>query len=393
MPEPRHPTSKLLVVDDRKENLIALSALLQDEGYELIEALSGQEALQLAHHHDFMAILMDVQMPDLDGFQTASLLRQNLRHRNTPVIFVTAIHRSEENEERGYLAGAIDYLFKPINANILKAKLSVFSELQKQRFEIERQSQSLKEKAVKEKENQLLKESLRARDQFLSMASHELKTPITPLTLQMQAFLQMVQEGTFSQAEPERLQRMLETSYSQVVRLSKTIDDLIAVSRFSTGHLELRLKKVNLNDLIRRILDAFAIQLKEVGCNYTVDQRNKVVGFWDPDRIEQVFINLLSNSMKYASGKPIHIQVDQIKDKARILVIDNGIGIAREDQERIFHRFERAVSPEFYGGLGLGLYISCEIVRLHKGSIHVESELGKGATFIVELPLQDMDPS
>ena len=380
-------TGPILLVDDRRENLLALSTVLRDEGYELVEALSGQEAISHAEKRDFVAILMDVQMPILDGFQTAQILRRNGRHKNTPILFVTAIHRTEDYEQRGYSVGAVDYIFKPINTNILKAKLSIFSELFKQKYEIQKQAIIINEKAVEEKENELLKQSLRARDQFLSMASHELKTPITPLNLQLQAFLEMIDEGTFTKTDPVRLRRMLETSYSQVERLSKTIDNLLDVSRFTTGQMVLQKERVDLSALAEKVLNSFAAQMKEVGCEFTLETEPDVVGYWDPFRIEQIFINLLSNSMKYGAGKPVLVRVRKRDNKAEMQVIDNGIGIAPEDQDRIFNRFERAVSPEFYGGLGLGLFISCEIVRLHHGSIGVQSNLGSGAKFTVKLPI------
>ena len=129
----------VLLVDDRRENLLALSAVLRDEGYELVEALSGQEAIAHAEKRDFVAILLDVQMPILDWFQTAQILRKNGRHKNTPILFVTAIHRTEDYEQKGYSVGAVDYIFKPINTNILKAKLSLFADLYKQKYEIQKQ--------------------------------------------------------------------------------------------------------------------------------------------------------------------------------------------------------------------------------------------------------------
>ena len=263
----------------------------------------------------------------------------------------------------------------------------VFSQLYRQRFEIQHQAALINEKAVEEKENELLKQSLIARDQFLSMASHELKTPITPLNLQVQAFLELVNDGNYLKADPERLKRMLLTSLQQVERLSKTIDNLLDVSRFSTGQMVLHREEMNLSKMAERVLESFAAQLKSIGCEYSLEAEPDVIGFWDSFRIEQIFINLLSNSMKYGPGKPIQIRVLKRNGKAEFQVIDNGIGVAHEDHDRIFNRFERAVSPEFYGGLGLGLYISCEIVRLHFGSIGVQSELGSGAKFTVKLPL------
>lgn len=379
---------KLLLVDDKQENLLALTAVLRDQGYELYEALSGYEALSLAQDHEFIAILLDVQMPVMNGFETAQLIRKREKNVTTPIIFVTAIHRTEAYEQKGYDVGAVDYLFKPVNTEILKAKIAIFSQLYNQKLEIQKQSALLHEKSVKEKENEFLKESLKARDQFLSMAAHELKTPITPLNLQMQTFLKLINDGKFKDIDPTRMERMLRTSYSQVDRLSKMIDALLDVSRFTTGQMQVNFETVQLGELVKRVLQSFEEQLKTVACEAHLEIQSEVSGQWDSFRIEQVFMNLLSNAMKYGAGKPIEISVGEDQGQAVLKVRDHGIGIAKEDQARIFRRFERAVLPEFYGGLGLGLYIAWEIAQLHHGSLSVESEPGRGATFILKLPLQ-----
>lgn len=378
---------KILMVDDRKENLLALTAVLKEEGYHLVEANSGREAIEQAVLHDFAAILLDVQMPEIDGFETAQLIRGVSRAKSTPIIFVTAIHLTEAHAAKGYNVGAIDYLFKPINPEVLKAKVSILADLYQKNLEIRLQNQRLQDQALYEKEKSGLEEAIQARDEFLSMASHELKTPITPLNLQMQYFIKMVKDKTLKKVDDDKLEDMLVTAYSQVERLSETIDKLLDVSRFTTGKVEMKLEVVNLTELVKKALESFEIQLNAVNCKYSLRAPDEVIGMWDAFRIEQVFINLLSNSMKYGAGKPIEIEIEQDSENAILRVRDFGIGIAEEDQTRIFNRFEKASSPQNYGGLGLGLYIACEIVRHHHGSIHVDSELGKGATFTVKLPL------
>lgn len=379
---------KLLLVDDREENLLALTTVLKEEGFDLIEATSGAEALIHVHNHDFAAILMDVQMPGMDGFQTAELIRKTERSKTTPIIFVTAIHQSEAHARKGYNVGGIDYLFKPIDTNILKAKLSILGELHKKNIEVQIHNQRLHAQSLKDTENKLLKLQLQARDEFLAMASHELKTPITPLNLQLQVFLRMLDNGTLGAVDKEILHRMLSTAYNQVQRLSETIDKLLDVSRFTSGKVEMSYTEVNLCDLVRKVMSAFAIQMKAVDCEFRVMTPGQVIGHWDSFRIEQVLINLISNAMKYGAGKPIEVEVTSNDEEAELIVRDQGIGISKEDQTRIFNRFERASSPTNYGGLGLGLYISCEIVKNHKGHISVDSELGQGATFTVKLPLK-----
>jgi signal transduction histidine kinase len=205
--------------------------------------------------------------------------------------------------------------------------------------------------------------------------------------LQMQIFLRMMEDGSFKTADVSRLQRMVQTSYQQVERLAKTIDNLLDVSRFTAGQMQLNCEKIDLGELIGRVLRNFEAQFTALGCECLCEIKNEVHGYWDPFRIEQIVINLISNAMKYGAGKPIKITVQGKDGYAQFQVRDHGIGIDPGDQERIFRRFERAVSSDFYNGMGLGLFIAHEIVRMHQGSIHVDSSPGHGATFSVSLPL------
>ncbi len=377
---------KILLVDDRSENILALTATLSGEGYDLHMASSGKEAFEKTILHEFAAILMDVQMPELNGFETARLIRSLNHAKSTPIIFVTAIHQSEAYAHLGYEVGAIDYLFKPIDTGILKAKLSILAELFKRNYELQYYNQKRQDEAVRDAENKMLKSQVQARDEFLAMASHELKTPITPLNLQMQSFLKMVRTRTLKQIDDERLERMLSTAYHQVERLAETIDKLLDVSRFTAGKVAMNFEKVNLCELVKETVNSFEIQLNKLGCACKISAPDQVMIVCDLFRIEQVLINLLSNAMKYGPGKPVEIQISADEEWAELRIKDHGIGIAPEDHKRIFQRFERATPPTNYGGLGLGLYITCEIIKQHQGSIHIESSLGSGATFIVRIP-------
>jgi signal transduction histidine kinase len=370
---------RILVVDDLEANLTAMQAVLSDCGYEVVEATSGEQALVLARDIHFAVILLDVQMPGLDGFETATRLRQLELSSATPIIFVTAIHRSDAYEAHGYIAGAVDFLFKPLNTAILQSKVAVFAELY-------RKTEQLRLAALREQENKLLKEALANRDEFLSVVSHELKTPITPLALQVQSFIQMLNEDRLASADPQRMLRMLTNSQNQINRLSRLVDDLIEVSRVKMGKLELSREEINLTDLVQNTLVSFEDELKRQGCEASLSAPGEVRGSWDPFRLEQVLINLLTNAAKYGAGREVELSLTESDGKAEISVRDHGIGINGTDQSRIFDRFERAVSSKNYGGLGIGLYLSRQIVELHGGRIWVESQPGMGSRFRVELP-------
>ena len=232
-----------------------------------------------------------------------------------------------------------------------------------------------------------LQEAVRLRDEFLSVASHELKTPLTPLSLRLQGLERSIQ------AEPgspmaARLGKEVEVMRRQVKRLSDLVSDLLDVSRISTGRMKLLIEEVDLSEVAREVVGRFVPQAQRAGCELVLHAEGPVTGQWDRLRLEQVLTNLLSNSLKYGPGKPIHIRVEQEEDRARLVVRDEGIGIQPEAMGRIFNRFERAVSARHYGGLGLGLYVTRQIITAMSGTVSAESTPDQGATFTVELPLQ-----
>jgi signal transduction histidine kinase/CheY-like chemotaxis protein len=227
------------------------------------------------------------------------------------------------------------------------------------------------------------REAIQARDEFLSVASHELNTPLATLTLQLDEILLRAQHS-----ERELPDRGVVLARRQVERLSRLVSNLLDVSRISSEQIQLRIAEVDLAATTREVLDQFAAELARAGCTIEVEASQPVVGLWDPLRIEQVIANLVSNACKYGAGKPIRVTVQGESRLARLSVRDHGIGIAPADRERIFERFERATSARHYGGLGLGLYITRQVVEAHGGTIQVASHAGAGSTFSVELPLQ-----
>ncbi|HEX6766047.1 MAG TPA: PAS domain-containing sensor histidine kinase, partial [Polyangiaceae bacterium] len=223
------------------------------------------------------------------------------------------------------------------------------------------------------------KQAIRARDEFLSIASHELRTPLTALKLRLQALL-------YAKGLDEKLERKLESATRQTQRLERLIDNLLDISRITTGHLELEPEDIELAELAHDVVERLREEAAASGAHIQFEAASSAGGRWDRLRIEQVVTNLLSNALKYGEGKPIVVRVSAENGSAEISVRDRGIGIAEEDLERIFDQFERAANRRAPGGLGMGLYITRQIVEAHQGQITVESKSGEGSTFRVRLP-------
>ncbi|WP_437916740.1 AAA family ATPase [Sorangium sp. So ce302] len=230
-------------------------------------------------------------------------------------------------------------------------------------------------------------EAIERRDEFLVVASHELKTPLTSMQMQVQAAERLLRRGSLAGVPPARIEAMFRILGRQTSRLGRLVDELLDVTRMNAGRLTLTRAPVDLAALVGEVVERMRPQLADARCPTQLDLGAPAVGDWDPDRLEQVVINLLSNAMKYGAGGPIFIGVRRQADRALLVIRDEGIGIAEADQGRIFERFERAVSVRNFGGIGLGLYIARSIVASHGGSIRVQSKPGAGATFVVELPL------
>jgi signal transduction histidine kinase len=228
------------------------------------------------------------------------------------------------------------------------------------------------------------RQAVRVRDEFLSVASHELKTPLTSLKLQVQGLIEMP-PAVPDPTEAKRVAASFALTERQVRRLERLINNLLDVSRIAVGRFILQVEEVDLSAMVRDVAGQFSAEIARSGNALRLTLPTQALGCWDPLRLEQVVVNLLSNAIKYGDGKPIEVTVQTDDELARLIVRDHGIGVASADQERIFERFERAVSVN-YGGLGLGLYITRQIVLAHGGTIRVDSGLGQGSTFVVEIP-------
>ena len=226
------------------------------------------------------------------------------------------------------------------------------------------------------------------REEFMAIASHELRTPITPLKMQLQFLCRHLTQGKFSGIpEAESILKLIQISEQQLERVNRLIDDMLNASQINSDKLSLTYERCDLSQIVHQVTDRYGYECSAAGCSISLVLADGVCGLWDRFRIDQVIVNLLTNALKYGSGKPIELRTEISGGRARIIMQDHGIGIPAEYQSRIFEQFHRVVPINTYGGFGLGLYIARAIITAHKGTIEVQSVPDKGATFIVELPV------
>ena len=387
------PGIKLLIVDDLPENLLALEASIRDDGYSIHQASSGEQALALLLEHEFALAILDVQMPGMNGFELAELIRGMARTKHLPIVFVSAAGKELDYAFKGYENGAVDFLYKPLDAYVVKSKVQVFVDLYRQRTELRRQLAALEESRRRQQalvsELQTaqvdLKRALQMRDEFMSMVVHELRTPLSVLAMEVRVRQHQVAAGNAVFFEPENLSRMFERDQRQVRSLTRLIDDMLDVSQIQHGKLSIRRGRCEVGGMLRRVVSEVQGQRSDVPITLDI-ACDELVGEWDEFRIEQVVVNLLTNALRYGAGKPIRVTLEQLPGAAAIRVSDQGVGISPEDSARVFEQFVRVGDRLRTPGLGLGLYITKQLVEAHGGTISVESTLGEGSTFTVALP-------
>ncbi|WP_242207104.1 MULTISPECIES: hybrid sensor histidine kinase/response regulator [unclassified Pseudomonas] len=389
--------AKLLIVDDLPENLLALEALIKREDRTVYKALSADEALSLLLQHEFAMAILDVQMPGMNGFELAELMRGTEKTKNIPIIFVSAAGRELNYAFKGYESGAVDFLHKPLDIHAVKSKVNVFVDLYRQSKAMKQQVEAL-EQARREQEALLqqlqstqleLEQAVRMRDDFMSIVAHEVRTPLNGLILETQLRKMHLARDNAAAFTLDKMHAMVDRDERQIKSLIRLIEDMLDVSRIRTGKLSIRPSRFDLVQLVSNLLQNFGPQIEAAETEVSFTAPAPVEGNWDEFRIEQVVTNLLTNALRYGGRSPIQVRVYREGDEARVEVQDRGIGISQENQKRIFQQFERVSAKTVVAGLGLGLFISEQIVAAHGGSIVVESEINEGAQFRVCLPIQE----
>ncbi|WP_224371852.1 hybrid sensor histidine kinase/response regulator [Hyalangium versicolor] len=363
--------TRILVVDDNADLRMYISGLLQSS-FVVETAEDGLEALKAIQQRPPELILSDVMMPRLGGFGLLKHLRADPRLRAIPVILLSARAGEEANVE-GLEAGADDYLTKPFSARELVARIGTQLEMARVRREM----------GFHQAREASLEEAVKARDDFLSVVSHELKTPLAAFGLQ----LELIERGLSAESRAQLGDRLFITR-RQVQRLASLMDTLLDVSQLAVGSLRLRREELDLSALVTEVVARMREELARAQCPVMLEAAPSVRGHFDRVRLEQVVQNLLSNAAKFGPGRAVEVRIQRQDGRALLRVRDHGMGIPPEDRERLWQRFERGVSVHNYGGLGVGLWLTRQVVEAHGGSITMAETPGGGATFMVELPLE-----
>ncbi|WP_244224665.1 ATP-binding response regulator [Corallococcus sicarius] len=363
-PSARSRTTVLNVNDD-PATLYLLSLTLRQGGYHVIEATCGLEALTLAQGMPDL-VLLDVHMPDVDGYEVCRRLRADPATRDLLIAHLSSVSVKREDRVKGLAQGADAYWTRPLAEDELLANIEALLRLQTR-----------------------ARDAVRARDRFLSIAAHELKTPMTVLRLNLERAVQLVVNDADGLVSTGPVEARLTPAVRQLTRLQNLVDSLLDVSRLSTRDMELAMETVDLSRLVLGQVERLQSQARSarVALEATVPPE-PVLLFGDPQRLEQAVAHLLTNAIKFGEGRPAHARLETHGDQAVLTVKDEGVGIAPEDQARIFRRFERVTSGDRFDGLGLGLFLALEIATAHEGTLTVKSALGEGATFELRLPLR-----
>lgn len=342
-----------------------VSHMLRMAGYQVLEASTGRQALTIAAGRPDL-ILLDVHLPDIDGYEVCRRLRANEETRGLLIAHLSAVSVKREDRIRGLAHGADAYWTTPMEEEELLANIEALLRLQRR-----------------------AQDAVSARDEFLSVAAHELKTPLTALRLNLERALYLTTRAPSDSVPKPAVEKSLSPALRQIERLQLLLEALLDVSRVTSHRLRLDVSAMDLVEFVGEMALRLEAQARSVGVAMQFELPHEpIIIFGDRLRLEQVVTNLVTNAIKYGAGRPVQILLEERPEWAALLVRDQGIGIAPEDQARIFGRFERATSSHQSQSLGLGLYITREIVTAHGGTISVTSAPSQGSTFQVLLPLR-----
>lgn len=379
----------ILLVDDEKANLDALEAILESqEGYRLLRAMDADRALRLLLENDVAAIVLDIKMPGVSGFELAQLIKGAKKFRQIPIVFLTAYMLDDQDVLAGYGAGAVDYLTKPVNPQIFRHKIAVFADLFRKTRALAELNEHL-EARVQERTSELEKSeaALRAashqKDAFLATLAHELRNPLAPVRTGLHLLLEMPTQSPTAA-------RTLAAMNRQVDHMVRLIDDLLDVSRISRGMVSLQKSEVDLGAMIEGAIETIAPSLDKRKQTISVSSKERLSAFIDATRVGQIVGNLIHNASKYSPvGAEIVVELARDGDRGLISVVDHGAGIPEDQLTHVFDMFakiERS-TPNSGGGLGVGLALSRLLAELHGGTLDVSSAgEGLGATFTLSLP-------
>ena len=406
-PEATDPSGPaILVVDDSSANLVAIEAALLDLRGQVVQAHSGEEALRLLLERDFAVVLLDVQMPALSGIDTARMIRERKRSRHTPIIFITAHSRDDRDVLAAYQLGAVDFLFKPVAPEVLRAKTAVFVELQRRASELERQARLIErhEQARKLEEERRrwndeavcrrieeLAEMNRHKDEFLAILAHELRNPLAPIVAGLEILrLKLGADGP--PRNDEVVSRARQSIERQVEHLRRLVDDLLDVARISSGKIELRKTTLVLQEIVRQAVATSTPAIQARRHVLAVDLPDEpIMVLGDAVRLTQVFANLLNNAAQYTDDRgTIQVRCVRQGSSVEVHVVDNGRGIDLDLAPRLFEMFAQARPSQ---GLGLGLTIVRRLTEMHGGTVSVCSAgPSQGSDFAVSLPVAEGAP-
>jgi signal transduction histidine kinase len=396
--------AEILVVDDNASNLLAIEAALAELGDSVQSARSGVEALRMLLERDFALILLDVKMPTMDGLETARLIRARKRSRHTPIIFMTAYGRDDAEVHAAYALGAVDFLFKPMLPEVLRAKAAVFVELQARTAEVARQAEEIREHQRREHERSLseerhrweaealrremqqLAEADRQKDRFLSVLSHELRTPLASITTGLE--LMRLKLGAGTHGADDSVLHTRDVMERQARHLARMVDDLLDLARIASGDVGLRKEVVPLSMVVDDALSATRALFEDNEHTLETDLPDgKVELFGDSGRLVQVLVNLLNNAARCTPARGvISLQASPDGTWVEIRVIDNGRGLESDELPHVFEEFRQETMHA--GGVGLELSVVRQLVTMHGGVVAAKSAgPGMGSCFTVRLPM------